>query len=116
MIRGLTGDWARGGSCPVQKVDRTVTALFVESCPEGNPLIWIGLLALSDRGTVPERVSSTGMSTFQPWQFFLITTAGWINRHQQDVIDYLVEENRVLKSQLRGKRLRPALRHDILHV
>ncbi len=93
-------------SRPVQKVDRTVTALLVESCPEGNPLIWNGLLALSDRCTVPERVSSTGMSTFQPWQFFLITTAGWINRHQQDVIDYLVEENRVLKGQLRGKRLR----------
>ncbi len=46
------------------------------------------------------------MSTFHPWQFFLITIAGWINRHQQDVIDYLVEENRVLKGQLRGKRLR----------
>ena len=36
------------------------------------------------------------MSTLHPWQFFLITIAGWINRHQQDVIDYLVEENRVL--------------------
>ena len=46
------------------------------------------------------------MSTFHPWQFFLITIAGWINRYQQDVIDYLVEENRVLKGQLRGKRLR----------
>ena len=46
------------------------------------------------------------MSTFHPWQFFVITVAGWINRHQQDVIDYLVEENRVLKGQLRGKRLR----------
>ena len=46
------------------------------------------------------------MSTLHPWQFFLITIAGWINRHQQDVIDYLVEENRVLKGQLRGKRLR----------
>ncbi len=46
------------------------------------------------------------MSTFHPWQFFLITIAGWNNRHQQDVIDFLVEENRVLKGQLRGKRLR----------
>ena len=34
------------------------------------------------------------------------TVAGWINRHQQDVIDYLVEENRVLKGQFRGRRLR----------
>ena len=46
------------------------------------------------------------MSTIHPWKFLLITIAGWINRHQQDVIDYLVEENRVLKGQLRWRRLR----------
>ena len=28
------------------------------------------------------------------------------NRHQQEVIGYLVEENRVLKEQLKGRRLR----------
>lgn len=32
--------------------------------------------------------------------------AGWVNRHQQHVIDYLVEENQVLKGQLGKKRLR----------
>src|SRR5262249_27153082 len=32
--------------------------------------------------------------------------AGWINRHQQRVITYLQEENRVLKAQLGGRRLR----------
>ena len=26
------------------------------------------------------------MSTFHPWQFVLVTVAGWINRHQQDVM------------------------------
>jgi len=41
-----------------------------------------------------------------PLQFLLALFAGWVNRHQQRVIDYLVEENRVLKRQLRGKRLR----------
>ena len=46
------------------------------------------------------------MSTNHPWKFLVITVAGWINRHQQDVIDYLVEENRILKGQLRGRRLR----------
>ncbi len=46
------------------------------------------------------------MSTLHPWQFLLITFAGWINRHQQDVIDYLLDENQVLKGQLRGRRLR----------
>jgi putative transposase len=32
--------------------------------------------------------------------------AGWLQRHQQQVITYLYEENRVLKSQLGGRRLR----------
>jgi transposase InsO family protein len=32
--------------------------------------------------------------------------AGWLQRHQQQVITYLLAENRVLKAQLRGRRLR----------
>ena len=40
-----------------------------------------------------------------PLQLLLLTISGWVNRHQQDVIAYLVEENRVLKEQLRGRRL-----------
>jgi len=39
-------------------------------------------------------------------QLFLATFAGWVNRHQAQAIDYLVEENRVLKEQLDGKRIR----------
>ena len=35
-----------------------------------------------------------------------MTLAGWVNRHQQHVIDYLVEENRVLREQLKGRRVR----------
>ncbi len=42
----------------------------------------------------------------QPWEFLLITLSGWVNRHQQKVIDYLIEENRVLKGKYRGKRIR----------
>lgn len=38
------------------------------------------------------------------WLVFL-TLAGWVNRQQQ-VLEYLVEENRVLKEQLNGRRLR----------
>jgi hypothetical protein len=41
-----------------------------------------------------------------PLQVLLVTLGGWINRHQQHVIEYLVEENRVLKGQLNGRRLR----------
>jgi transposase InsO family protein len=39
-------------------------------------------------------------------QFLMLTFAGWVNRSQQDVIEYLQEENRVLREQLGGKRLR----------
>ena len=35
----------------------------------------------------------------------LVSLAGWLNQQQQDVIDYLQEENRVLREQLGGKRL-----------
>ena len=41
-----------------------------------------------------------------PLQMLLFTISGWVNRHQQDVIAYLVEENRVLKAQMSGRRLR----------
>jgi len=43
---------------------------------------------------------------FDPFRLFLISLAGWVNQRQQDVIDYLQEENRVLRAQLGGKRLR----------
>jgi putative transposase len=42
---------------------------------------------------------------FLPLRVLLATLAGWINRHQQHVIDYLVEENRALREQLRGGRV-----------
>jgi putative transposase len=44
------------------------------------------------------------MSTLQ-LAFLMLIFAGWVNRSQQDVIDYLQEENRVLREQLGGRRL-----------
>ena len=41
-----------------------------------------------------------------PLRLLLVTLAGWINRHQQLIIEYLVEENCILKEQLKGRRLR----------
>ena len=41
-----------------------------------------------------------------PLQVLLLTVSGWVNRHQQEVMEYLVEENRVLKEQMKGRRLR----------
>ncbi len=46
------------------------------------------------------------MNTLQAWQLLLVTMAGWVNRNQQDVITYIQEENRILKSKLKGKRIR----------
>ena len=45
-------------------------------------------------------------NVIHPFQLLVIALAGWLNRHQQAVIDYLIEENRVLKDQLDGPRLR----------
>jgi len=45
-------------------------------------------------------------NVIQPFHLLVISLAGWLNRHQQVVIDYLIEENRVLKEQLEGQRLR----------
>ncbi len=42
----------------------------------------------------------------QPWQILLAGLAGWISRQQDAVIDYLREENGVLKQQLGRRRLR----------
>ena len=36
----------------------------------------------------------------------MVSIARWLNRQQGDAIDYLREENRVLREQLGGKRLR----------
>ena len=41
-----------------------------------------------------------------PFRFVLIVLAGWVNQQQQDIIDYLKEENRLLREQLGNKRLR----------
>jgi putative transposase len=40
-----------------------------------------------------------------PFQFLLMTLAGWVNRSQRDVIEYLQEENWVLREHLGGRRL-----------
>jgi transposase len=42
----------------------------------------------------------------QPWQLLLIVLAGWMNRQQQEVIDYLRTENQVLKESHGKKRIR----------
>ena len=40
-----------------------------------------------------------------PWQFLLIGLAGWINRSQQEAIEYLRTENQVLREVVGKKRI-----------
>lgn len=41
----------------------------------------------------------------QPWQLLVVILAGWVNRHQQQAIEYLRTENQVLKEKLGKKRI-----------
>ena len=41
-----------------------------------------------------------------PFSFLITTLAGWMNQHQGYVIEYLMEENRILREQIGERRLR----------
>ena len=46
------------------------------------------------------------MAEIYPLQVLITSFAGWMNRRQGEVLEYLIEEKRVLKEQLKGKPLR----------
>ena len=46
------------------------------------------------------------MQRLDPFRFLASVLAGWANQQQQHAIEYLREENRVLREQLAGKRIR----------
>lgn len=46
------------------------------------------------------------MAAIHPLRTLLLAFTGWVSRRQAEVIEYLVEENRVLKEQMHGKALR----------
>jgi len=43
---------------------------------------------------------------FTPFSVVIACIAGWLNEHQQQTIDYLIEENRVLREQIGKRKLR----------
>lgn len=45
------------------------------------------------------------LKLIDPLRFVLISLSGWMNQHHPQMIDYLREENRVLREQLAGPRL-----------
>jgi hypothetical protein len=45
-------------------------------------------------------------AVLQPWQILVAAMAGWLTRQQQAAVEYLREENRILREQLGRRRLR----------
>src|ERR1700754_2801030 len=45
-------------------------------------------------------------TVLDPFRFVLIAVAGWMNQRQLQMIEYLREENRVLREQVGERRLR----------
>ena len=79
--------------------------------PRPVPIVgWPGSGAFLDGSCPSARVSRDG--TTLPLmnncvsQLGVFAVAGWVHRGQQQVIEHLVEENRVLREQLGGRRLR----------
>ena len=63
-----------------------------------------------DQSVVPHDRREFGIFTimffvFQPGQLYMVILCGWMNRQQQEVIEYLQTENRVLKEKLGAKRI-----------
>ena len=58
------------------------------------------------RGSCRADILGSNVLAAQPLHLLLMMFAGWVNRHQLDVIDYLQEENRLLKERLNGRRIR----------
>src|ERR1051326_2751548 len=49
-------------------------------------------------------------TALDPFSFLVTCIAGWMNQHQHDIINYLIEENRVLRQQIGNRRLQ--FNHD----
>jgi transposase InsO family protein len=62
-----------------------------------DPMLPISLL---------HRTGSAMNFLLHPWQLLLLILAGWVNRQQQEVIEYLRTENQILKEKLGQGRIR----------
>src|SRR5262249_27148338 len=45
-------------------------------------------------------------ASLDPFSFLVVCVAGWLNQKRHQVIEYLMEENRVLREQIGHRRLR----------
>jgi hypothetical protein len=64
------------------------------------------IFEISDAAMFQKHASGDGMkSILHPWQILLLVLAGWINRQQQNTIEYLIAENQILREKLGKKRI-----------
>lgn len=63
--------------------------------------MWISALSRFRENSIAFEMQMSNV--LKPWQLLLVFLAGWMNRQQQQVIEYLRTENSVLKEKL-GKR------------
>ena len=63
------------------------------------------MLAFPGCSRISPRIGRNMKSQLQPWHLLLLILAGWINRKQQDAVDYLLTENRILRDKLGKKRI-----------
>ncbi len=79
------------------------------SCPERRSpydtadIVAIAVMRISDLSSRSAKGSDMQIVS---WHFVTALVAGWLCREQQAVIDSLREENKVLREQVGGKRLR----------
>src|SRR5436190_18491764 len=45
-------------------------------------------------------------TVLDPFSLLVVSIAGWMYQHQHHVIEYLIEENRVLREQIGNRRMR----------
>jgi transposase InsO family protein len=65
------------------------------------------LIEIIERRTRRIYVLTSDMhAVVDPFSFVVVCFAGWMNQHQQHVIEYLMEENRVLREQIGNRRMR----------
>jgi hypothetical protein len=91
----------------VQKLSRTASARTAARYTRVSGARFGHLTGIFCHLTLPisvdRHLDGTMSFVLQPWQLLLVILAGWVNRQQQAVIEYLHTENRVLREKL-GKR------------
>jgi hypothetical protein len=109
---GETAVPARKSICrrAVRKLGRDASASTVPRIVRKIAYRWVSANARRGRrGLAPEAAVRQALamdSLAQPFAFFLLLFSGWVNRQQQDVIEYLREENRVLRAAHGSRRIR----------